>query len=403
MTDLTTSGDGAFSATVSSTGPGFFTVVLLGTIGVGVLTFIYHLSNSSLFNTISNAMCIVLILYAAYMIVRVASTWTASLTYIVLATSFTLLSIIANSPNASITDAIKYLSIYVFYAAGYACASRLRSSEFWMICILALLPLVFLATARESRVPDFLAANPGLTFAYLPNVNVASLYYAALIFTLAPSLGGYALLLQFVNIIMMNKIGPVVATTIALGTWIMFPLRAQSILALVLSVLLLMVAFWAGALDRPIAVLESMQILVRLGPEYVSRMSFGRLVEVTGTTDLSGFFRIVHWTNIWELYSGSGLGTLLFGYGIGQTVNVAVIPLIPHNDYLRVLVEYGAVNFAVFACFLLHVLLALKSASSRVLFIILLVYFCSENLVDHFASMTLYFAYAGRDAAMSRG
>jgi O-antigen ligase len=125
-------------------------------------------------------------------------------------------------------------------------------------------------------------------------------------------------------------------------------------------------------------------------------MSFRRLVELTGTTDLSGFFRVIHWTNIWEVYSSKGFGTILFGYGIAQTPDLTVLKLGPHNDYLRLLVEYGLINLAVFVCFLLHVLLNLKAGLTRVLFMVLLIYFFSENLIDHFASMTLYFTYAGR-------
>jgi hypothetical protein len=201
--------------------------------------------------------------------------------------------------------------------------------------------------------------------------------------------------------VLMNKIGPAVATIVATGLWILFPLRKQSVIALAAATLAAVIALWAGALDRIIAVLETMKVLVDLGPEYVSRMSFRRLVELTGTTDLSGFFRVIHWTNIWEVYSSSGAGTLLFGYGVGQTPNLTVLPFVPHNDYLRILVEYGPLSLTVFVCFLLHVLLNLRTGPTKVLFMVLLIYFFSENLLDHFTSMTLYFTYAGRYAAMS--
>ena len=79
-----------------------------------------------------------------------------------------------------------------------------------------------------------------------------------------------------------------------------------------------------------------------------------------------------------------------------------MLPFIPHNDYLRILVEYGPINLIVFVCFLAHVLRSLKIGIAKVLFMVLLLYFFSENLIDHFASMTLYFTYAGRFAAMSR-
>jgi hypothetical protein len=73
--------------------------------------------------------------------------------------------------------------------------------------------------------------------------------------------------------------------------------------------------------------------------------------------------------------------------------------MVPHNDYLRILVEYGLINFAIFVCFLVYVRGALKTPPARVLFVVLCIYFFSENLLDSFTSMTLFFAYAGRMTA----
>ena len=171
--------------------------------------------------------------------------------------------------------------------------------------------------------------------------------------------------------------------------------------ALALFALVALIAVWAGAFDRAFATFESMNLLLELGPDTVSKMSFKRLVELAGTTDLSGLFRVVHWANVWDVYSSSGLSTILFGHGIGQTSRLTILQLPPHNDYLRILVEYGPINLAVFVGFLLHVLLKLKSGLTKVLFMVLLIYFFSENLIDHFVSMTLYFTYAGRFSGMS--
>ncbi|MBN9002871.1 MAG: hypothetical protein J0H75_12690, partial [Rhizobiales bacterium] len=54
---------------------------------------------------------------------------------------------------------------------------------------------------------------------------------------------------------------------------------------------------------------------------------------------------------------------------------------------------------AIFVGFLVHIRGALKTAPARVLFVVLCIYFFSENLLDSFTSMTLFFAYAGRMAA----
>jgi hypothetical protein len=385
---------------VSANG-GYFVVVLTWLVLISGLTFCYHALNISIFNTFSNILCISLIAYGAYTVYSLPHNST-NLLYIALACTFVFLSIAFNGSKGSLTDAIKYLSIYVFYAAGYASASRFRPLETLLVCTLAVLPLVFTVLIGDSRVPEFIYFNAPNAFSYLVNVNVATLYFAALLFTMAQQLGWYAILLQFLNIALMNKVGAAAATVAAIGLWIMVPLRRESALALAAFAAVALGAYSFGAFDRALAMLDSMRMLVDLGPEQVSRLSFRRLVLVTGTTDLSGFFRIIHWANIWDIYSDGSLGTMILGYGSGQTPALALLPVIPHNDYLRILAEYGLINLVVFVCFLVHVLRSLKIGAAKILFMVLLIYFFSENLIDHFASMTLYFTYAGRFAAQSR-
>jgi hypothetical protein len=381
--------------------PQYFVTILASISALSLLAFLYHSSNSAIFNTISNAACVALIAYSAHIVFRSPHTSPINLFYIVAASTFTLLSIIFNISSASVTDGIKYLSIYVFYAAGHACAAKFRPIEVRYVCFLAALPIFFYLTIGNSSVPEFMEANLANSFSYFANVNVATLYFSVLIFALTEPLRGRAIFLQFVNAALMNKIGVAVATLVAVGLWISVPLRKESVIALTIFFLVAMIAVWVGAFDRAIATFESMKPLVELGPEAVSRMSFKELVILTGTTDLSGFFRVIHWADIWGVYSSSSFGTLLFGYGIGQTPYLTILELAPHNDYLRILAEYGPLNLVVFVCFLLQVLFNLKTGLTRVLFMVLLMYFFSENLIDHFASMTLYFTYAGRFSAIT--
>jgi hypothetical protein len=401
MVSLTDSSIALSKRATESANPQYFTTILASISVISVLTFFYHLLNSPIFNTLSNAVSIAVIAYAIFSVLRSEHNSTINIFYIAAAGAFTVMSIAFNLFNASITEGIKYLSIYIFYAAGYASAAKFRPVETRYVCFLAALPIFFYLAFGDSRVPDFIQNNGTNIFSYFANANVATLYFSALIFALAERLGGRAIFLQFLNVALMNKIGAAVATAVAIGLWILVPLRKESVIALMIFILVAIIAVWAGAFDRAFATLESMNLLVELGPDYVSQMSFKQLVILTGTTDLSGFFRVIHWYNIWDIYSSSGPGTLLFGYGIGQTPNLTVLKFIPHNDYLRILAEYGPLNLIVFVCFLLHVLLNLKTGHTKVLFMVLLIYYFSENLIDHFASMALYFTYAGRFSAMS--
>jgi hypothetical protein len=140
-------------------------------------------------------------------------------------------------------------------------------------------------------------------------------------------------------------------------------------------------------------------LVVSIEPSQISSMSFAKLVQLTGSTDLSAFFRLIHWSNVLDLYSTGGIGTLLFGYGAGQTAILTYAALVPHNDYLRILAEYGPFNLIIFVSFLLYIRSGLTTGATKVLFVVLCIYFFSENLLDNFTSMAIYFAYAGRFTA----
>jgi hypothetical protein len=254
------------------------------------------------------------------------------------------------------------------------------------------LPIVFLVTFGRSRVylPIF---DP---FAYLANPNTAVLYFSALLFATTQIYGNRNLLHQFVNAAVMNKIGALVATVVAIGLWMALPLRRETVVALLAAAAGAVVAFELGAFARAIAAFDNLALVFQLKPHTIASMSYKELVKLTGTTDLSAFFRLMHWSNIWELYSDQGLLTLLFGYGAGQTQILTHAGMVPHNDYLRILAEYGFLNFAVFVLFLFYVWRRLTASPANVLFVVLCIYFFSENLLDSFSSMALFFAYAGR-------
>jgi len=379
---------------------GYFTALLFCLVAINVLAFLYHLSGATIFNAIANAVSIVLLSVSVRAILKSRLANVHSKAFLLTASAMTSLSVIANFAVASTTDALKYLSIYVFYAAGRACGGEMRPIEQRCIHALALLPIVFLMTKGSSKVyaSESFASE---IFSYFPNANTGVLYFSALLFAMAPRYGDRVVLLQFVNAALMNKLGAVVATGVAVILWLAFPLRKGSIVAVLVVGTVGWVAASLGAFDRAVATLNNVILVLEVEPATIASMSYKELVDRTGSTDLSAFFRLIHWSNIWNIYSNGSIGTILFGYGAGQTPALTYAELVPHNDYVRVLAEYGLLNLLVFVSFLLHVRLSLKTGATKVLFIILCIYFFSENLLDNFTSMALYFAYAGRLSASS--
>lgn len=401
MTAVTSSGGRRVrSAETTEIGRKYFAVFVLSLVFLNILTFLYHLSALSIFNILSNTISIALIAYSVWTIFSVPKGDSASRAFLMVAAMITVASLICNLRVASMADGLKYLSIYVFYAAGRACGGRIGPIELRCVYVLGALPLVFLLTG-SSKVFEGESFFSEI-FAYLPNANTAVLYFSALLFAVAQVYGDRIILFQFINALLMNRIGAMLATGVAVCLWIAFPLRKESIIGLFVIGGIGFIGFLLGAFDRALGALDNLWLVFSIEPSEVSSMSFSELVQLTGSTDLSAFFRLIHWSNVWELYSSGSIGTLLFGYGAGQTAPLTYAALVPHNDYLRVLVEYGPFNLVIFVSFLLHIRNGLTTGATKVLFVVLCIYFFSENLLDNFTSMAIYFAYAGRFTATSR-
>jgi hypothetical protein len=371
----------------------FFLATCLGLVLLNSLTFAYHFTGSTLFNVLSNAVSLLLISYSVYVALVGREETGFHKILLVLACVFVGVSYLANYGSFEIADALKFLSLYTFYIAGRSAPGRPRAAEKRCIYALAALPLTF-KLAGETKV--YVGAEFPDVFAYFPNTNTAALYFAALCFSLSQWFGNKMLVVQFINAAVMNRVGAALATILAIVMWSFFPLRPQALVAIFVVGIAGWIAYALGAMDRLLLGLDSMALIWSLNPSTVARMTYKQLIDLTGTTDLSAFFRIIHWTNIFEYYSTQGLGVILFGYGAGQSRIIAVIPMAPHNDYLRVLAEYGLLNFLVFVFFVVSILLSLKLQAAKILFTVLLIYFFSENLLDNFTSIALFFSYAGR-------
>jgi hypothetical protein len=371
----------------------FFLVTCLGLVFMNVLTFAYHLSGSNLFNVISNAVSLLLISYSFYLVLIAGEGSSFYKVLLVLSCVFVSASFLANIGSFEIAVALKYLSLYSFFVAGRSVPGHFSLGEKRCIYALVALPLLFKLIGETKIYTGFEYPD---VYSYFPNTNTAALYFSALFFALSPWYGNKVLVLQFINAAVMNRVGPALATILAVGMWSIFPLRIQVFVAFFLLGAGCFLAFELGALDRLVTGLNAIALIWSLEPSTVARMPAKQLIELTGTTDMSAFFRITHWSNIWAIYSSLGLGGILFGYGANQTGVLTVLPLPPHNDYLRILAEYGLLNFLVFVPFVLSIALSIKQQAAKIIFTVLLIYFFSENLLDNFTSMVLFFANAGR-------
>jgi len=167
--------------------------------------------------------------------------------------------------------------------------------------------------------------------------------------------------------------------------------------AAVVSAILYFVPLEYGVFSRIKSVIASIKLIVS-GRVDIATVSYGELVRLLQTSDLSFLFRLKHWLNLWNLYSAAHIENLVFGLGVGASARLSDVGLIPHNDYLRLLVECGPVTFAGFVTMVWLILKHSGRSWEAVPLIAVAIYFLSENLIDNFVAMALFFFAGGATA-----
>lgn len=149
-----------------------------------------------------------------------------------------------------------------------------------------------------------------------------------------------------------------------------------------------------GVFARINPVVASIRLIVE-GRIDIATVTYGELVRLLQTTDVSFVFRLKHWLNIWSIYASAPLEGLVFGMGVGASARLSEVGLIPHNDYLRVLVECGPVAFVGFVATIFLMVWHCGRRWESVPLIAVAIYFLTENLVDNFVAMAIFFFSSG--------
>jgi hypothetical protein len=101
----------------------------------------------------------------------------------------------------------------------------------------------------------------------------------------------------------------------------------------------------------------------------------------------SGIWRLVHWRRTITTYAGGSLAEKVIGFGIGSSP--AYLGKLPHNEYLRVLFEQGALGLTLFL-FAWNRIIRTAPRDVRYIGLILAIYSFSENNLDNFPFMALF-------------
>lgn len=127
-------------------------------------------------------------------------------------------------------------------------------------------------------------------------------------------------------------------------------------------------------------------------------ISFYQQERTLGSGSASGIWRLEHWRSTLTTYAGGTPAQRLVGFGIGSSPDH--LGKLPHNEYLRVLFEQGAVGLTLF---LFAWFRTIRTAPRELRYcgLILAIYSFSENNLDNFPFMSLFilFLSSGRGVA----
>lgn len=270
---------------------------------------------------------------------------------------------------------------------------------FWMLALvplaLGVLQVISGHVVGGGREVALLGA--GKEFSIFPNRNNAALYAVTLL-ALYTVLSGRAV--RNVLIILaigacFGTLGVLAALVVGLGVTVV---KLPTMKYAVVLVLVTIGVYWCFPelmiFKRITPVVDSFQLL-NSGRIDLASVTYADLVRMLHTSDLSFLFRLKHWLNLANIFAMGSWYEWLFGYGVGASVLMSDLHLVPHNDYVRMLFECGVVTFVGFFSTVWLVIYYCGRRWETVPLIAVALYFFSENLINNYLGMAMFYFCAG--------
>jgi O-antigen ligase len=116
-------------------------------------------------------------------------------------------------------------------------------------------------------------------------------------------------------------------------------------------------------------------------------LDYRNLSSMYGGSDFSGIWRVSHWRTCVDVIADANIVQLLCGYGIGASS--LLLNKVPHNDYLRVLMEQGIIGLTLYIAFFLTVFRRIDWRC-RYCIVAIALYCFSENNMDNLLFMSIF-------------
>lgn len=316
---------------------------------------------------------------------------------------FAVANLIVNMDDAQVGETIKILSIFMFYFAGLTTDEEYFESapNLWLAALFVGVPvlgaLFDLYRGGGAASSDFNEQ----TLSFFANRNNAVAF--AVVSSWALVLGGVKRWLIVVYlaacVFAFKTLGALLAITVAI--YLLYP-GCFSILPN-LAVGAALTAFYVefnenlDILSRASTAWHSLNSVLAVsgGVWGLSKLDYAQIYLASGTSDISLVFRLKHWVNLIGLYMDGPLINQLFGFGVGSSVRLTDLKLVPHNDYMRFFFELGPGLFICFVTLNVLILRKIGRQFTGIPVVFICIYFLSDNLVNNFLVMSFLYFTAG--------
>ncbi|SMG44041.1 hypothetical protein [Paraburkholderia susongensis] len=313
---------------------------------------------------------------------------------------FALGNLVLNAGQEEVGESLKILSIFLFFLAGTTTEEDFldRVPGKLMVFLFVALPVAFSLRDLYGGAP--IDPMDELTLSFFANRNNAVLFAVVSSWTLMLiGIRRWVIVLYLLACAVAFKtLGAMVAILFALYlVYLGFNVLRILVLGSVATAFVMLFGSDLDVVTRStVAYTSLLRVLDQAGGLWgLGTMSYGDIYDAAGTSDISLIFRLKHWINLLNLYGDGSLTHQLFGFGVTSSLRLTDLKLLPHNDYMRFFFELGP---GMLACFVAMNVLILKRMGIRFISIpaiFLFIYFFSDNIVNNFLVMSLFYFLAG--------
>ncbi len=291
------------------------------------------------------------------------------------------------------SDLLKFFGYFCCYKYGSSLACKYNKIvvDKKILYLLIFVPLIAVAFFDNTLVNNAFFVTPN-TFVYI-GVSIGLLYLLTHYEKKNAFWIAWGIVAMYV--LLCTSLGVIVAIFIA---YIILNLKKTHLPYLILGSVVAILAILY--IDIPVFVRfrDVFHIWSSMSSSELKNIQDVNFYEISGRVELEGertdvsssIWRVVQWTGIFLAFIGDYL-KIPFGEGVGWCVDST--GMMPHNDFLLILVEYGAIVFSFIVYFIRCIYKRMKTEGMLIYFILpMFLYHLTENLIQSFPpNVVLYF------------